>query len=60
MDGFADLSTVFLYFRNLSEALFQTERASRCRQGLAKGLFSKPIKCVDGETLGGIKTVTIQ
>lgn len=58
MDGVAELSTVFLYFRNSSEALFSNlnERADVVSQSLAKRLFTKSIKCVDGEA----EPVTIQ
>lgn len=58
MDGLAEMSTVFLYFDNLSEALFQTEWASIVNV-LPKDSSDNPWDVLLVR-LGGMEPVTIQ
>lgn len=58
MDGFAECFCIFIIYLRLFYKL--NERADVVCHCLAKGLFSEPIKCAHGETVGGTKPVIIQ
>ncbi len=58
MNGFAECFCIFIIYLQLFYKLYElADVVCRC---LAKGLFRKPIKCVHGETVGGIEPVTTQ